>query len=438
MVAEDTEAIELVQEDDFTGPEGSEPNDTMWMVYAPESDDYVRIDGNTLRTHVVDEGTTYIRTRVGVEVNDLAILVDWQPRTTIAHAGSIALYKDDGGGPVEFLEVFYGGGGGISGRGWALSCVHGGYWRSYFSYQLSATSDMWYVWNITIISDIINITVKEKVSGDIAYSWYDVPIDTLEGEVMCQIGAYSEEDHRDTSSNWDNYRFYDLSKEPNIPPAWHTLPLFEATEDVSITYDFTNNITDVDDVVEDLSITSTSPYVTETDGLKVTFLFPNGVMDASVPLVLRDGVSKAVADVNFTIEPVNDAPSEEIPNELSATEDIPLVIDLSPCLSDVDNATEDLKVLVDDPYAEISSRTLTVTFTEGVTSHVLWGNVTDGLLDTQFSISFTVNPGPVDGDGGPEAFPTSWLLLLVVIALTMVAAILLVTRSKGGEGETGV
>jgi hypothetical protein len=176
------------------------------------------------------------------------------------------------------------------------------------------------------------------------------------------------------------------------PPRWGTLPSLTATEDVPRTIDFTGYINDPDSPLTDLVITSSSQFVKAIAGHRVTFQFPNGVLGANVPLVLTDGYFAAVGDVNFTVTPVNDPPSCSIPTQQAAVEDVPLTINFTPYVNDIDNITSDLFVMVSDIYTIARGLELTVTFPEGVLSYNLSLNLSDGLNMTAVRLHFTITP----------------------------------------------
>jgi titin len=143
--------------------------------------------------------------------------------------------------------------------------------------------------------------------------------------------------------------------------------------------------------------------VTSTDGLNVTFQFPNGVLSADVPLVLSDGGNDVQRMVNFTIQPVNDPPEHDIPEQQTAREDEPWTMDLSHRVWDVDNGTEDLFLLTDSPYASVDGLNLTMLFPEPIDEYDLWFNISDGINTTQVKLHFTIIPAPTP-PGAPTYF----------------------------------
>ena len=177
-----------------------------------------------------------------------------------------------------------------------------------------------------------------------------------------------------------------------MPPRWRAIPALLAVEDVPLAFDFSGNVTDPDTALSGLSITSLSPYVVLTSGLQVTFQFPNGVLTAKVVLELTDLWNRVPGTVNFTVTPVNDAPTCTIPGRLEATEGVPRVIDFAPYVQDADSPRGDLHLDTDSPYAEVDNLTVTLLFPDGVLSHDLWVNVSDGLASTEVHVVIDVHP----------------------------------------------
>ena len=179
----------------------------------------------------------------------------------------------------------------------------------------------------------------------------------------------------------------------NKPPVWGPIPVLTAVEDIPVTYDFTDYISDPDDVMGNLTMECTSPYVTTNIlDFNLTFLFGEGVTEANITLVLRDRWNFTVVYVLFTIQPVNDPPTHTVPLEHTAMEDIPLVLNLAPFLHDIDNALWELSLVVNDSFTEVNAFNLTVTFPDGILAYDLWFELTDGELGVPIHLSFTVTP----------------------------------------------
>jgi hypothetical protein len=199
---------------------------------------------------------------------------------------------------------------------------------------------------------------------------------------------------RDNETLWSEWSdpFNFTINNTNKPPVWGLLPVLEAIEDVPFTYDFSLNISDIDDPLHNLTLSGSSPYITNIEGFNVTFLFPNGMTQATIPLVIRDPWRSNATEVRFIIHPVNDPPTHSIPLDHFAEEDIPLVIDVTPWVSDIDNPLTELLLEVDDPFAQVNGLELTVTFPNGILVYELWINVSDGQARALARLTFTIMP----------------------------------------------
>jgi len=90
-------------------------------------------------------------------------------------------------------------------------------------------------------------------------------------------------------------------------PCLATLVL-DAVEDEPLTVDLSSPLEQSGLSVENVTIDTLSSLVVGIDGLNVTFLFPNGVLEANITLDVYDGDGHYTLVVLFTVEPVNDPP----------------------------------------------------------------------------------------------------------------------------------
>jgi hypothetical protein len=251
----------------------------------------------------------------------------------------------------------------------------------------------WFTLNLTTQTRWFNVTVTNRETGYTVFSRSYIYCDPIKSDNYVRLGQ------RVYSSNptvwevlYDNYRLYDLDPQVNIAPIWGELPVLEATEDVPFTYDFSANVTNPDGSLDVLAIESASPYVTTISGLSVTFLFGEGVTEAMVPLVLRDGEHSVPALIMFRVLPVNDPPSHCIPRQLEATEDIPLIFDLGPYVWDVDNPKSDLFLTLEDQYVSAEGLSLVALFPEGVLECRVDLIISDGVATTEAWVEFIIVP----------------------------------------------
>ncbi len=371
-------ARELIMEDDFTGNDGDPPDPAVWEEIGIDAGDYNRIEANTLRTRQTN-GWGGVQTH-NFSTNRFTVLIDWKPRSTANRMFTLNVHTNVSGTMRSQCGVDY-----DHYWGWHIWYYLGGTKRNHVSFQNNAQLNVWFTFNVTFWDDKMNVTIRDRASGSLKWSKTDWRFDDLQGDNRIVMSISSD-------ANWDNFKLYDLSRPPNEAPVWGPMAAMHAVEDVPLEVNFSRNVSDVDNDISELRITSVSTFVTGTSGLEVTFLFPNGVETASVLLVLSDGRKQVPKTVDFVVLPVNDPPDHSIPDQMTATEDIPLTLDLRPSVWDIDNDTGELFLIVDDPYASVQGLNLTVLFPDGVLGHDLAFLISDGLLTTEASIHFGVQP----------------------------------------------
>ncbi len=179
----------------------------------------------------------------------------------------------------------------------------------------------------------------------------------------------------------------------NDPPFAGPVPDQIGREDVPWTVDLGDYVTDIDSPLEDLTLTTASSYST-ISGLSVTFLYPEGVTQDVVSLVVSDGESGTTITINVTIEPVNDPPVLAALLPLQVTEDETSYLDLGPSIEDPDTSREALTVSVDSPYVEVRDLELVLLYPDGVHEDEVLIQVSDG--DTVTTTTLVVKVIPVN------------------------------------------
>ena len=384
----DADGSYIILEDDFTGTDGSSPDTSKWFTQTYDGDDYVEIESNTVRTHSVDGVYARLWTKDAFDTDHFTLEVDMQPRVLSGRILEITVETRVGDVYNEMLALTY-----LQANGWEyIVRVNGN--------QIRVTSNVntlqrnnWYTLNLTVDQDEFKAVVTPRGATSIIWDSGSVNMDALNGRNVIHIGSASWA-MGDPSANWDNFVLWNHNPPPQLPqpPEWGELDTFNAVEDVRLVHDFTTNVSDPDTPLVDLTIEADSTYVVAQDRLTLTFLFPNGVTEATVPLNLTDGLFTIRTDVEFSVEPVNDPPDHDAPSEYIAWEDVPRVIDMTPYVWDIDNATEDLYLITDDQFAEADRLELTVTFPDGVLTHEITVDLTDGLLMVSIGLSFDVVP----------------------------------------------
>ena len=124
------------------------------------------------------------------------------------------------------------------------------------------------------------------------------------------------------------------------PPRFVPMGTIALNESEAYLLDLTTLIIDEDTPLDDIIVSTTSPYVLSIDGLRYTFLFPEGVSYHEAVFTASDGTSNGTGRYRFTVEPVNSPPVwVQIPVQ-TVLEDQMVALDLAPYVSDIDGPLE--------------------------------------------------------------------------------------------------
>jgi len=96
--------------------------------------------------------------------------------------------------------------------------------------------------------------------------------------------------------------------------------------------------------------------------------------------------------ITVTVNPVNDAPVIAGVPDQTPTEDVPLDIDVTPFISDVDNVVGDLIITENSTYATVAGKIITFNYPNGVLGETVEITVSDGALQSSQAITVTVTP----------------------------------------------
>jgi hypothetical protein len=195
--------------------------------------------------------------------------------------------------------------------------------------------------------------------------------------------------------------------EPVNDPPEHIIPEeMSAVEDIPYTVDLTSFMWDIDNRTWDLFIEVDDPYASSAIR-NITVVFPEGVLDYYLTVYVSDGIARNGTVIHFTITPVDDPPEVAALGEFHAIEDSDSVLDLSPYISDVDTAIEDIGLIVRDPNCTIDGRTLSFHCTLGDLSYGVTVEVTDGRSWVRANLTVVVqevNDAPYIGLIPPQTF----------------------------------
>jgi len=152
-------------------------------------------------------------------------------------------------------------------------------------------------------------------------------------------------------------------------------------------------IYDVDNPLDSLILSVDSIYVEiEYDEYELEFDYPNGITYERVKLTVSDGLAFSETFIDVYITPVNDAPELAYIPTIFAREDVPITIDLSPYITDVDNHISELTIYDNSPYTTFEMYFITLLYPNGVLSDTINVTVFDGEYSVSRSIQVIITP----------------------------------------------
>lgn len=179
----------------------------------------------------------------------------------------------------------------------------------------------------------------------------------------------------------------------------------ECTEDIDKVVNVSSHLSDIDNTIEELTITTDSDYAT-VDGHNITFNYPEGVFTENVTITVKDdgGLTASVIAV-VTVTPVNDPPVlTGYVNTLTCDATLPKNYVVSP---DDEETPDNVTVFANSQYATVSGSTITFLYPKGVGSEVVTIYVVDDTIyGSQNNISYiltvTINDHPEIISNTPE------------------------------------
>ncbi|MEW5761139.1 MAG: PKD domain-containing protein, partial [Candidatus Thermoplasmatota archaeon] len=177
----------------------------------------------------------------------------------------------------------------------------------------------------------------------------------------------------------------------NDPPILNLKEL-NATEDIEYSIDLSPYIIDVDNKSSDVHMSAVSKYIKSIIGFNITFLYPNGILNDTIEIILTDGIDTTILYVYISIMPVNDPPILNL-KELNATEDIEGLIDLSPYIIDVDNKSSEINMSAVSRYIKsVIGFNITFLYPNGILNDTIEITLTDGINITAWYIYVSIMP----------------------------------------------
>jgi hypothetical protein len=171
----------------------------------------------------------------------------------------------------------------------------------------------------------------------------------------------------------------------NDPPIVDLPNEFHVVEDIPKTIDLWPYLDDVDGPVDELEVTTESPYGI-VDGFNITVTIPNGFSNYTLWINVSDGENITSAYLNLIITQVNDPPVIESLGEFDAIEDERSVFYVGPFIDDPDTEHLDLVVTTDSSNCQVEGHYLNFDYTAGGFTEFVKVFVSDGSLSVNATI----------------------------------------------------
>ena len=282
LAADEAGANRFIQSDTFIDTLDGTPDTEKWTVSESGDESSVLIENGELQTKTVGPGYAYCIQEKGFSNDNISLQIDYKAEVIQGRAFELTLStRNDTSSHIIFQVKF-------DGQGWSYKRRLNGQTDVFYTSVFTLVQGTWYSCKLEIISDVANFTIKHRSTGSLIVPILNVALDSMLQENWVQFGVMSETSPWNPEAYWDEFHLYDPIADPNTNPRWWTVPTLRAVEDVPYSYDFTPYVSD-DQEPWELSISSTSEYVTGADGLTAHFLFPNNVTATAVTLLLTDG-----------------------------------------------------------------------------------------------------------------------------------------------------
>jgi hypothetical protein len=227
----------------------------------------------------------------------------------------------------------------------------------------------------------------------------------------------------------------------NDPPWWGAMPGILAIEDVEGQRFLDPYMNDIDTPFAQLVVGVSSSYGW-MEGRLFRFFYPEGVLGETVTFTLSDGEFQAVARMNVTVSPVNDAPELSGAHVEAPARGAGTSYRLTVVFKDVDMGSDvpTVEVVIDEkryrltrdglstgPYGEGVVFSLEMDLAPG--THIICFTADDGDGGTVTTATSWVT---VDGTSG-KIDPTNIMIALLIIGAVVLVAILLMMRKRSSK-----
>lgn len=182
----------------------------------------------------------------------------------------------------------------------------------------------------------------------------------------------------------------------NDDPILDPLSDIACTEDVPYALDIESYISDIDDPIENMTVSTDSDYAT-VNGTIITFVYPEGVAAETVTVTVDDGSGgSASQDIEVTVTMVNDDPwFDGFPWNVTVDATVAETVPLDP--TDEESNAGQLSMFTGSQYASISGHALQLLYPKGIgTDTVTIFLVDNTTYGTQNNVSYVLNVTIID------------------------------------------
>jgi len=227
--------------------------------------------------------------------------------------------------------------------------------------------------NLTLRTDGDAIQARTGADGTVRWMPVHGSIITKAGEQPLPFQLTVEKDG-DTMV-WENITVNRTGERRfayDFMPEVAALPSIKVIEDIPYSFDVSSYLSDPDNDPAALAVAVTEEgpggrNVT-VDEKNITVVYGLPVGQDVLSFEVSDGLRNVTGHVSIEVQPRNDLPIIRQLPDVNATEDIPLVVDLTTNVSDEESARADLALETDSPYATIDGLVVTFLFPENVTA----------------------------------------------------------------------
>lgn len=192
----------------------------------------------------------------------------------------------------------------------------------------------------------------------------------------------------------------------NDVPILAALANLLCVEDEPKALNISTSITDIDDLIGDIKVTTTSNYDT-INGTVITFTYPEGVTGETITVTVTDksGLS-ATQQLVTTVTMVNDKPQfTGFVSNITCDATLPEQIALIP--TDEETSAGHLKIYTNSEYVNVSGHTLHLLYPKGIGSEQVTINLVDNLTyGVLNNVSFLLNVTIIDHPEVTTYLPT--------------------------------